>query len=281
MHPKLRLDATLNELFLRLGILHLKPLASASLLPPVPFLLLSLIGLALIGRRRRFGFALTLTGLSLTWLSGCLGAANALAPVLLRLPPALTASRISDMSRQSTGPVGIIVLGAGVEPWAPEYGTSSLQFRSLERLRYGLWLGRKTGWPVGFTGGVGWGQPATDASVAEATAAQRIAREEFGRPLRWVEATSRDTRENALNTMALLRPAGVRRIVLVTNAWHMQRAIRNFELAIGDRTIEVEAAPMGLAQETEAAWMRWIPTGTGYSLAGTVVREWLGWLSGA
>ncbi|HEY3381957.1 MAG TPA: YdcF family protein [Vicinamibacterales bacterium] len=43
-----------------------------------------------------------------------------------------------------------------------------------------------------------------------------------------VEGQSRTTRENAQYSAALLRPRGVRRVVLVTNSRHMQRAVAEF-----------------------------------------------------
>ena len=69
-------------------------------------------------------------------------------------------------------PVAIVILGGGSEPFAPEYGVSSLQAASLERLRYGLWLAGETGAPVAFSGGVGHAQ-------AGATQEARVARYEF------------------------------------------------------------------------------------------------------
>ena len=270
----------MNELFLRLGLEPLKPIFTALLLPPMPFLALALLGLILVGRHRRVGWVAGVSGLVLAWLSGCHGFADAVAPILLNLPPAISNERIAELNRQRRGAVAIIVLGSGVEPWAQEYRDSDLSPVSLERLRYGVWLGRKTGWPVGFSGGIGWGQLATNASVAEGTVAARVAREEFRQPLRWVEATSRDTRENALNTLAMLRPLGVRDIVLVTNDWHMQRAVRNFQRAVGRDPIRIEPAPMGLPTN-QAGWVRWIPSGRGLTLMSEITREWLGWLAGA
>ena len=58
-----------------------------------------------------------------------------------------------------------------------------------------------------------------------------IARAEWNVPLRWTETASRDTHENAVNTVALLRPAGIREIVLVTHGLHMPRALREFRAA--------------------------------------------------
>ena len=107
----------------------------------------------------------------------------------------------------------------------PNTASAACSTGSLERLRYGLWLAGQTGAPVAFSGGIGYAQ---EGSTAEAKVAAKIAADEFGRPIRWVESESRDTRENAALTMALLKPAGINHIVLVTHGYHMPRALRAF-----------------------------------------------------
>ena len=158
-----------------------------------------------------------------------------------------------------------------------EYGVSSLQHESLERLRYGIWLSRQTGLPLGFSGGVGWGQ---SDGKAEAGIAAQIAAAEFGQPLKWVEDGSRDTRENATHTLALLKPLGIKHIVLVTHGWHMPRSVRDFEIAAGG-VVRIEAAPMGLAQRGEIASLKWIPTAAGATEVRQILRELLGGIAGA
>ena len=66
---------------------------------------------------------------------------------------------------------------------------------------------------------------------------------EFGRPLKFVEDDSRDTRENAARTLALLRPIGIRHIVLVTHGWHMPRALKAFETAAAGSGIRYIVPP--------------------------------------
>ena len=99
---------------------------------------------------------------------------------------------------------------------------------SLERLRYGIWLGRQTGAPLMFSGGLGH---ASDLGAAEAEVAAETAIRDFGRPLRWTESRSRDTRENAQYAVATLREHKVERLVIVTHGWHMTRALRAFREA--------------------------------------------------
>jgi uncharacterized SAM-binding protein YcdF (DUF218 family) len=274
-----RSRGSVNSLFVLLGIESWKPALGALLLPPVPFLLLVLVGARLILPRRGWGWALVLLGVAGVWLSACTGAGRAMEQLLLRVPPALTLGRIAQLKAESAaGSTAIVVLGGGVEDFAPEYGVSSLSFASLERLRYGLWLGGKSGLPVAFSGGVGW---ADRQSAPEAEVAAGIAAQEFGHPLRWTEAQSRDTQENARNTVALLERAGVTRIVLVTHGWHMPRAKRAFDDAAAASGVRIDAAPMGLARGSEAAGLDWLPSTGGFMRVRRVLHEVVGGAAGA
>ena len=246
-------------------------------LPPVPLLLLMLFGARLMLPRRGLGWLVILTSVALLWLSTCTGSARLLSQFVLHPPDAISADRIRELKGLPRGPVAIVVLGGGVEPFAPEYGVSSLQYASLERLRYGIWLGRQTGVPLAFSGGVGWGQR---DSKPEARVAGQIAASEFGQPLKWIEEKSRDTRENAIRTVALLRQAGVRHIVLVTHGWHMPRAVRAFEDAAASE-LRIEAAPLGLAQDVDIPILAWTPSSAGQSAVRSILRETLGRLVGA
>jgi len=267
----------LNSLFILLGIESWKPLLTAILLPPVPLLLLVLFGARLLLPRRGWGWLVILTSTALLWLTACSGTARLLSQFALHPPPALSADRVKELKLQGRSTTAIVVLGGGMEPFAPEYGVSSLRHPSLERLRYGIWLGRQTGMPLAFSGGVGWGQP---DGKPEARIAAQIAATEFGLPLKWIEDNSRDTRENAARTVALLRPAGIKNIVLVTHGWHMPRALHAFEIAAGD-SMKIEAAPMGLAQGIELAALNWIPSSIGMTEVRQILRELAGSLLGA
>lgn len=261
----------MNNLLALLGIETWKPMLTALLLPPVPLLLLVLIGARLILPRRGLGWFVILLGVALLWLSACAGTAQFLTQFALHPPPPLSLDRIQALKAdaQAKRPVAIVVLGGGAEALAPEYGVGSLRAPSLERLRYGLWLSRETGLPVAFSGGVGWAQ--VDAKP-EAQIAAQIAANEFGRPLKWVEDTSRDTFENAARTVALLRPQGIRHIVLVTHGVHMPRSLRNFEQAAGP-DIRIEPAPMRLARSSLQPSLRWVPSSEGFEETRAVLRE--------
>ena len=276
--PSLTLwDRPLHSLLTLLGIESWKPVLTALVLPPVPLLLMLLAGARLILPRRGLGWLVILTSAALLWLTACTGSARLLSQFVLHPPAQLSADRIRELKAQAKPTTAIVVLGGGMEPFAPEYGVSSLTHLSLERLRYGVWLSRETGLPLAFSGGVGWGQP--DAK-SEARIAAQIAASEFGRPLKWVEDESRDTRENALRSVALLEPVGVRHIVLVTHGWHMPRAVQAFESAAAG-AMRIEPAPMGLAQGTQLPALAWLPSAAGAADVHFVLRELLGRLVGA
>jgi uncharacterized SAM-binding protein YcdF (DUF218 family) len=276
----------MNELLLMLGIESWKPLLAALVLPPLPVFLLLLIGVRLVLRWRGLGWTLVLLSVALLWLGSTVGAAEAVQAMTRAPAVVMTESRLAELRKQvlaspaNKPAVAIVVLGGGREPLAPEYGVASLRDESLARLRYGLHLGRATGAPVMFSGGVGHAD--TDA-VAEADVAADIAAREFARPLRWVESRSRDTRENARFTATLLREAGVQQVILVTHGWHMKRALRAFnqESKAQGAPLTLVPAPMGLAPRTDRPVLRWLPTGEGMILMRRVLREQLGLLMGA
>jgi uncharacterized SAM-binding protein YcdF (DUF218 family) len=269
-----------NETFAAFGLLNWKPVVSALLLPPVPWLLLIVMGCRLRPRRRWTGslvLAVALTGL---WLSHCQAVGIALAQ-WISPATALSPAQVSDLKRTLVGrkPV-VLVLGGGTEALAPEYNDADLTDTAMQRLRYGLWLARQVQAPVMVSGGVGHGQP---GSPSEAAVAARIALRDHNVSLRWQESESRDTRENARFSLLMLRADGVTDILLVTNGWHMRRAVRAFQQEAGrlGQTARIVPAPMGLGVDLMQPVQRWMPSVDGYRRVNQALHEALGLLAGA
>ncbi len=130
----------------------------------------------------------------------------------------------------------IVVLSAGTNFEAPEYGGETVDALGLERIRYAARLARMTGLPVLASGGA---SRANHPSVA-ALMAQAL-EQDFGVAPRWLEERSTDTHQNAEFSAGILRAAGVERIYLVTHAWHMPRAQAAFVRA----GLAVTPAPTG------------------------------------
>ena len=250
---------------------ELKPILTALVLPPAGPLLLALLGVLVGTRRRLAGAIVVLAGVALLWFLSCNAVAVGLARNLLPQVEPIARAQLDSVQ-------AIVVLGGGVEPFAPEYGVSMLSAYSLERLLFGNWLSRETGVPVAFSGGPGWAQR---QSTSEAEVAARIAAQELGRPLKWTEDQSRDTHENAARTIPLMKRAGVTHILLVTHGWHMPRAKRAFDELAAPNGIRIEAAPMGLGSRAEGQALDWLPTTLGTMRTRDALREWLGRLLGA
>jgi uncharacterized SAM-binding protein YcdF (DUF218 family) len=247
---------------------ELKPLLAALVLPPAGPLLLAAFGL--LALRRPAGRALALASGALLWLLSCNAVAVALSHTLLPQFAPLAARALAASPVQA-----IVVLGGGIEAEAPEYGEAQPSAATAARVRYGVWLARQSQRPLAFAGGVGWSQAGT-AAPAEGAVVRR-ALEQDGGPgggvaLRWVDERSRDTAGNAAQMKALLQRDGVERIALVTHAWHMPRALRDFERA----GFQVTPAPMGYITPQERPLLEWLPSAQGLRSSRLVLREWLG-----
>jgi uncharacterized SAM-binding protein YcdF (DUF218 family) len=250
------------------------------LLPPVPMLALMFWGAWRLARHKRMGWWLMGAGALLQWFASTEVMASGLTQLLLRPPPALVNLR-PLIDTAPTTPSAILVLGGGRRESA-ERGDDLNTF-SMERLRYGVWLSRRTGIPLAFSGGVG---VVDRRGVAEAEIAQRVVTQEFGHTLRWAEARSRTTRENARLVYPLLREAGVQRIVLVTHQMHMPRAMSLFKtqrVAAGDATrVELIAAPVAATVDhPEWSASDWIPSFAGATRVRYALYEWLAGLATA
>ena len=270
----------MNEIFAAVGLLNWKPVVGALLLPPVPWLALIVLGGSLRRRRPAVGGLLLSAALAGLWLSHCQAVGQWLEH---QISPAtaLSSAQLTELRQRLAGrKSAVLVLGGGTEPLAPEYGEAGLSDNALQRLRYGLWLARKVQAPVMVSGGAGHGQT---GSPAEAAVAARIALRDHDRVVRWQESAARDTRENARFSLTLLRADGVTDLLLVTQGWHMGRALRAFEqesAKIG-MTIRIVPAAMGLGVGSMPPLQRWLPSVEGYQRVHRALHEGIGLLAGA
>lgn len=278
----------MNDLIANLGLEGLKPLVGVLLLPPLPLLLLVLVGARLLFRRRGLGWTLILLGCIGVWLSSTASVGKAMRLSVVPSPPALPAATVDALTREArqartagrAPATAIVVVGGGRRELSPEYGVANLTPTSIERLRYGLWLARATGLPVAYTGGVGHG---AKPGASEADIAIRIAEQEFRLPLRWAEGRSRDTTENGRFTVPRLAEDGIRRVVLVTHDYHQRRAIRAFERGAQNAAVplEIVPAPVGVPPSDRWEASDFQPSAEGFLYSRRVLHEWLGWWLGA
>jgi uncharacterized SAM-binding protein YcdF (DUF218 family) len=189
----------------------------AFLLPPGLCLLPAVLAL-FVHRNRRVVVVLLSIGIALLYGLSTPWVARALAGTLEHLHPPLPAD--ATLVEEADA---IVVLGCDRYANAPEYGGDEVSACTLMRLRYAAELHDRSGLPLLLSGGRPMGEPESEAMLMA-----RVLRDRFGAVPRWLEERSRNTGENAANTAALLRQENMRRVVLVTHALHMPRAVRSF-----------------------------------------------------
>jgi uncharacterized SAM-binding protein YcdF (DUF218 family) len=118
----------------------------------------------------------------------------------------------------------IVVLGGGIKRGDGDKVPDTLGAWSLERIDFAAHAYRELNLKVAVTGGRPAGARSAEAALMKATLES-----DFNVPVTWVENRSRTTFENALYTKELLKADNVTTVVLVTNAWHMRRALWSFE----------------------------------------------------
>jgi len=252
----------------------LRNLAQALSLPPAPLLLLIWLAWLLRQRAPAWASALVVLGLGGAWLSCTeVGAVAATRLLLGPQAPALQWPLPTPADPQLVPHTAILVLGGGARQDVPEVRSGWLKPLSIERLNYGAWLAKQAQLPLAFTGGLSRHSKPGDKSEAEL--AEVYARELLGLRLQWLEGQAKDTRDNARFSAALLKPTGLRRLVLVTHAQHMPRALHHFSLAFGEQ-VELIAAPVGLrAPDAPIELLDCLPSSEGLARTRYAVYEWL------
>lgn len=202
---------------------------AAFLLPPLSLLLVLALGLFLFYRRPGVARPLLLAAFGLLWIAST--------PYFAEGALHLLEARTAALGKQHQNADAIVILGGGTYFHAPEYaGQDTVNEQTLLRLRYGARLQRKTGKPVLVSGGRPLGN-----SVSEAQQMRVLLEQDFQVPVRWIEEASGNTFENARHSFRILQAQGIRRIYLVTHAWHMPRAAEVFRRA-GFEVVEAPTA---------------------------------------
>jgi uncharacterized SAM-binding protein YcdF (DUF218 family) len=89
-----------------------------------------------------------------------------------------------------------------------------------------------------------------------------------------IEDKSRNTRENAVYSKAILQKENLTKIILVTSAFHMERALHEFH----DPEIEIFPCPTDYRSITEEVgfWEKWIPNTGALETSTLSIKEWIG-----
>lgn len=232
---------------------------AAFLLPPLNLLLVGVAGLWLLRRGRKPGRSLIIISLAGLWLLSTPLISAVLLDSLKPTPVALTGKEAD----------AIVILGGGSNRDSLEFGGDTLNRFSIERVRYGARLAKSLHKPILVTGGAPEG-----GSLSEGEIMSAALRDEYGVATKWVEPYSRNTRENACNSADILHKAGIQRIYLVTHAWHLKRAIPEFEAA----GFKVMPAGTGYFMESDYSPLDFLPNGKALDKSYLAMHEWIGLL---
>ena len=244
---------SINALFL------LKKIISALVLPPTSLVLLAFVGLCLTRKHPKAGKTLAALSLIALLILSLPVTGNALLQSLETVPP-INQSQLNDIQ-------AIVILGGGKNHEAPEFDHQDTVNRwTLQRLRYGAYLQQRTGKPILVTGGGLFGErPEADAM------AETLQRDFHAKDI-WVEDQSKDTAENATFSASILKKRGIQRIAIVSQAWHLPRAIKLFE----QQGLTVYPAPTGYTHEDNEPVIRWLPKASALDKSAIALKEYLG-----
>jgi uncharacterized SAM-binding protein YcdF (DUF218 family) len=237
------------------------------ILPPGGLLLLLLLGWWLRRRAPSLALACTILGGGGLWVMS-LPVTLQSGARLLESVPALPMDQWQDLARQADV---IVVLGGGRRPADPAWGIEQPSAFAEDRLRYAARLAKASGLPLLISGGSPDGQ-----EQSEATLGAGVLQRDFAMPVRWLEERSRNTWENARFSAELLQQQGLRRVVLVTTAAHMPRALWSFQ-----RTeLNVIPAPVGfLGGLSQSPLGGWLPEASAIGLNAALLHEAMGRLT--
>ncbi len=181
------------------------------------FIIAALAGVLIaLGSRKKLGLGIAL--LSLLCLYGF-----ATPYVSIRLLQSLEA-QVPDTTRNLDDAQAIVVLSGTVKHGDRDKVPDQLGLLTLERVARAAEIERAHPLPIVVSGGkVG------DSQETMAALMERALQQEFGLSVRWREEQSQTTFENARFVAQLLSQENIHTVILVTQPWHMPRALWSFE----------------------------------------------------
>ena len=226
----------------------------------------SLIALVLLWRgKRKLSAAFLVAAMLVLWVSSMPIVANNL---LGRLEQQYPAVALKDIPVSEC----IVVLGGAVEPVSPPRVDIEL-FEAADRVfkAANLYHAAKGNRVIVAGGRQPWS--AFEGSEAEAIQVLLV---NWGVPVSVIslDKTSRNTRENAVNTKVLLNKLDCGRPLLVTSAAHMKRSVAAFA-RLG---VEVFPVPVDVrvVQVSQITFMDFLPGAQALKRTTEAMREWMG-----
>lgn len=234
------------------------------LLPPGSNFILALIGL-LVWRYKPFigKILISIAFLSL-WLLSTPFIAHQLIDGLQYQYPALSPGQLKEDKSAS-----IVVLEAGLNLQSPEYDMIPLVSEAtLTRLRYGAFLYQKTKAPILVSG-----NNPIYPSINQTDYMASALKEYFGVPTKWREDRGYNTALEGIFSTEILKKAGIKKIYLVTSAYHMPRSVHAFQ----NKGLIVIPAPTGfMSSDTTLIVTALLPSTKELSVSVIALHEYIG-----
>lgn len=252
-------DKILGLFFLPLGI-------------TIFFAIAALAALAL--RRRGLGTGLLAFALAWLWIWSTPFTAHALIE-LFRAP--YPPQHIDDLPAADA----IVLLGGGVSPVSGDMIYPDMN-GAADRVWHAarLYKAGKAPLIIASAGRI-WGkQRKRDPNRQSPADAMRILLKEFGVPDASIieEGSSRSTRQNALFTSEMAAGLEVRKVLLVTSYWHMDRALSAFERT-GLEVIPAPSDHSGWGRKAQPTILWALPNAGALNNSSGYFREFLGYLA--
>ena len=241
------------------------------LLPPNINLLLAVSGFFFLRYYKRFGKCLmTISFLSL-WLLSTPIIAQFLIDRLQYQYPLLQ----TDQFPKQKASCAIIVLGGG-KGISPEYRSGHILSDATQfRLHYAAYLYNKTHLPIIVSGG-----NLDKFSPTEADLMLQELRDYFKIPTAWKEDKSTTTKDEGNLMVPILQSNRIDVAYLVTNAWHIPRAMYTFNSSFHNTNTKIIAAPMGyIILQPNQYFLNYLPSLEGLSTSNIAIHEYIGMLS--
>ena len=241
------------------------------LLPPGINLLLAVSGFLFLRHSQRVGRGLITIAFVSLWLLSTPIIAQILIDRLQYQYPLL---QIDKSPKQNTSGA-IIVLGGG-DGIASEYENSHILSEATQsRLHYAAYLYNKTHLRIIVSGG--------NLNKSFPTGADLMLRElrnYFKIPVAWKEDASITTKDEGNLMVPILQRNGIDIAYLVTNAWHIPRAMYTFNSSFSNTKIKIVAAPMGyIILQPNQGFLNYLPSLEGLNTSNIAIHEYIGMLS--
>lgn len=242
---------------------ELTKIITAMIMPPFNVLMLWLFALLCFGfKYKKLGYLSTFFGIAILYIFSIPYTSKTLNDSLI------TEDKLTLQDYRSAQ--AIVLLGGGIRDSKELFGKLTTNQIAVERVRYAAFLQKETQLPLLITG-----------SAANGTSEAKIMADELAMfyqiPTKWLEEKAKTTKENALFSREMLEKEEIKRIVLVTNQWHMQRAKMLFE----KQGFEVLPASVGSGATPETYGinlMYFIPQAGAMHSNTQALKEWIGYL---